>query len=148
MKDDNCVFCKIAANEIPSTQIYEDSNFLVIFDAYPHIEGQSLVITKNHISSKFEEIPEEVLVESIKVAKKVSEKLKVSFNAERIVQVIEGLDVAHMHIKLFPVQEPEKFGLQRLERLYPTPKEMISPEEFTRLKRKYEEGLSGKVKGE
>lgn len=32
MKDCNCIFCKIANGEIPSTTLYEDEDFRVILD--------------------------------------------------------------------------------------------------------------------
>ena len=35
MKEDNCIFCKIIAGEIPSRTIYEDDDFKVILDANP-----------------------------------------------------------------------------------------------------------------
>ena len=39
MKDCNCIFCKIANGEIPSTTLYEDEDFRVILDLGP--EGNS-----------------------------------------------------------------------------------------------------------
>ena len=35
MKDNNCIFCKLANGEIPTATIYEDENFRVILDANP-----------------------------------------------------------------------------------------------------------------
>ena len=35
MKDCNCIFCKIANGEIPSTTLYEDEDFRVILDLGP-----------------------------------------------------------------------------------------------------------------
>ena len=32
MRDDNCIFCKIANGEIPSATLYEDEDFRVILD--------------------------------------------------------------------------------------------------------------------
>ena len=33
MKDDNCIFCKLANGDIPTNTIYEDADFRVILDA-------------------------------------------------------------------------------------------------------------------
>ena len=41
---DNCIFCKIAAGEIPSTTLYEDDDVRVIFDIGPATKGHALVI--------------------------------------------------------------------------------------------------------
>ena len=35
MRDDNCIFCKIANGEIPSATLYEDEEFRVILDLGP-----------------------------------------------------------------------------------------------------------------
>mgnify|MGYP000784183755 FL=1 len=35
MKDDNCIFCKLAAGDIPTNTVYEDDTFRVIMDANP-----------------------------------------------------------------------------------------------------------------
>lgn len=35
MKDCNCIFCKIANGEIPSSTVYEDEDFRVILDLGP-----------------------------------------------------------------------------------------------------------------
>ena len=35
MKDKDCIFCKIAAGEIPSATLYEDDDFRVILDLGP-----------------------------------------------------------------------------------------------------------------
>ena len=47
MKDDNCIFCKLASGEIPSATIYEDADFRVILDLSPASKGHALIIPKN-----------------------------------------------------------------------------------------------------
>lgn len=49
MKD--CLFCKIAAGEIPSTKVYEDDKVLAFRDIEPQAKTHILVIPKEHISS-------------------------------------------------------------------------------------------------
>ena len=44
---DNCIFCKIAAGEIPSTTLYEDDDVRVIFDIGPATKGHALVIPRH-----------------------------------------------------------------------------------------------------
>ena len=48
MKEENCIFCKIAAGEIPSTALYEDDDFRVILDVGPASKGHALIIPKDH----------------------------------------------------------------------------------------------------
>ena len=56
MKDD-CIFCKIAAGEIPSQTIYEDDSYRVILDLGPAAKGHALILPKEHYADIFE-LPE------------------------------------------------------------------------------------------
>ena len=46
-----CIFCKIAAGEIPSTKVYEDEEILAFRDINPMAPTHILVIPKTHIPS-------------------------------------------------------------------------------------------------
>ena len=48
---ENCIFCKIAAGEIPSTKVYEDEQVLAFRDINPMAPTHILVIPKTHIPS-------------------------------------------------------------------------------------------------
>jgi len=48
---ENCLFCKIAAGEIPSTKVYEDEKILAFRDIAPQAPTHILVIPKSHIAS-------------------------------------------------------------------------------------------------
>ena len=44
MKDDNCIFCKLANGDIPTNSIYEDDDFKVILDASPATKGHAVIL--------------------------------------------------------------------------------------------------------
>ncbi|MBQ3048462.1 MAG: histidine triad nucleotide-binding protein [Oscillospiraceae bacterium] len=46
----SCIFCKIAAGEIPSNKVYEDDKVLAFYDLEPQAPVHFLVIPKEHIS--------------------------------------------------------------------------------------------------
>ena len=48
---DDCLFCKIIANEIPSSKVYEDDELFAFKDLYPKADVHILVIPKLHIES-------------------------------------------------------------------------------------------------
>lgn len=48
---EDCLFCKIAAGEIPSNKLYEDDTLLAFYDIDPQAPVHFLVIPKQHISS-------------------------------------------------------------------------------------------------
>ena len=48
---EDCLFCKIAAGEIPSKKLYEDGQVLAFYDIQPQARVHFLVIPKQHIPS-------------------------------------------------------------------------------------------------
>lgn len=54
----DCIFCKIAAGEIPSTKVYEDERILAFRDIHPEAKVHVLVIPKTHIPSMDAVTPE------------------------------------------------------------------------------------------
>ena len=48
MTDKECIFCKIAGGEIPSSTVYEDEDFRVILDLGPASKGHALILPKQH----------------------------------------------------------------------------------------------------
>ncbi len=103
MKED-CLFCKMVKGEVPCHKIWEDKNHLAFLSIFPNTEGFTVVITKEHYSSYFAEVPEEVVgglvVTAGKVAKLLDEKLD---GVGRTGLIFEGFGVNHLHAKLFPM---------------------------------------------
>ena len=48
---DNCLFCKIAAKQIPSSIVYEDDDLLAFKDIHPAAPVHLLVIPKQHVAT-------------------------------------------------------------------------------------------------
>ncbi len=106
MKDKNCIFCKIAAGEIPSNTIYEDEDFRVILDLSPASKGHALILPKEHCADIYE-IDEELAGKVMKLAKKLAvhmtEKLSCDgFNILQNNHEAAGQTVFHFHMHLIP----------------------------------------------
>ena len=54
MKDENCIFCKLANGDIPTNTVYEDEEFRVILDASPATRGHALILPKQHYANLYE----------------------------------------------------------------------------------------------
>ena len=54
MRDNDCIFCKIAAGEIPSATLYEDEDFRVILDLGPASKGHALILPKEHFRNLYD----------------------------------------------------------------------------------------------
>ena len=107
----NCVFCKIVNGEIDSVKIWENNEFLAILDIAPVVKGMTIIMPKKHYSSQIFEMPEQAYKNFLLAAQKTANLLKQKFNAKRVFMVVEGLDVDHAHIKLYPVQGEKPLGM-------------------------------------
>ena len=114
MRDENCIFCKIANGEIPSATIYEDDDFRVILDLGPATKGHALILPKDHFANLYE-LPEEEAKDVIVLAKKMAAKLKdvLGCDGYNIVQnngEVAGQTVFHFHMHLIPRYKNDKSG--------------------------------------
>ena len=105
--DNNCIFCKIAAGEIPSSTVYEDGEFRVIMDMSPAAKGHCIILPKEHAANIFE-LSEETAGKIFAVAKKVATAMKEELGCEGI-NVLQnngeaaGQTVFHVHMHLIHV---------------------------------------------
>ena len=106
MKNENCIFCKIAAGAIPSATIYEDDDFRVILDIEPASKGHALILPKEHYANLYE-LPEELAAKVLIVAKKVIASMTeiVGCDGYNVLQnngEVAGQTVFHFHMHLIP----------------------------------------------
>ncbi len=105
MKND-CVFCAIAAGEIPCFKVYEDEKVLAYLDINPFSRGHVLVIPKEH-SANLLETADEVLADLIVKVKKIAAHLKevlpcAGFNILQNNGTAAGQTVGHLHFHIVP----------------------------------------------
>ena len=102
----NCVFCAIAAGEIPCFKVYEDDLVLAYLDINPFTEGHTLVIPKAHTTGLLD-TPSETLRELIIRVQKVAARLKETlpcdgFNVLQNNGPAAGQTVPHIHFHIVP----------------------------------------------
>lgn len=109
MKDDTCIFCKLANGDIPTNMIYEDELFAVIMDASPASKGHALILPKEHYANVYE-LPEETAAAAFVLAKKLAGKMSAALGCDgmNILQnngTAAGQTVFHFHMHLIPRYE-------------------------------------------
>ncbi|MBC5737238.1 MULTISPECIES: histidine triad nucleotide-binding protein [Oscillospiraceae] len=96
----DCLFCKIAAGEIPSKKVYEDDQVLAFCDIDPQAPTHFLVIPKTHIGSCGEISSENsaVVAHAFEVIAKVARDLGVTdFRVVSNCGPQAGQSVPHLH---------------------------------------------------
>ncbi len=104
--DDNCIFCKIVAGQIPCHKLYEDGRVLAFLDVGPLSPGHTLVIPKHHAVT-LDDLPDEdaaaigaalpKLVKAVKSATGTQACNVLQNNGE-----IAGQVVMHVHFHIIP----------------------------------------------
>ena len=106
MKKDDCIFCKIAAGEIPSETVYEDDDFRAILDLGPAAKGHTLVIPKSH-SDNLLSVEPDTAAKALKVISKTANAIKEALGCDGI-NVVQnngeaaGQTVMHLHFHIIP----------------------------------------------
>lgn len=101
---ENCIFCKIANGEIPSTKLYEDDNMVIIKDLNPQAPVHLLLIPKKHYANIVEMSDEDAqtLAKCVKKLSTLVDELGLE-NGFRLVSN-KGTDgcqsVNHLHIHI------------------------------------------------
>ena len=96
----DCIFCKIAAGEIPSKKVYEDEQILAFYDIEPKAPVHVLVIPKTHIAGARDITADNaaVVAHIFAVISKVTKEL--GLDSYRVVSNIgeqAGQSVHHLH---------------------------------------------------
>ena len=103
MKDENCIFCKIGAGEIPTSKVYEDEHVIAFDDMEPLMPVHTLIIPKDHYANVGDNVPEETLGHVFGAVRKVAEIKGLTERGYRLL-VNTGEDasqsVKHLHVHL------------------------------------------------
>lgn len=101
MSKEDCVFCKIAAGEIPADKVYEDDLVLAFRDLSPQAPVHVLVIPKEHHDSIVDDIPDRTLAAMVAAVAKVAESEGVARTGFRTIAntgKAAGQTVMHAHL--------------------------------------------------
>jgi len=114
-ENDNCIFCKIAKNEIKSERVCESASFFAIRDINPKAKGHALVIPKQHFATLLD-IPNKLGNELLEIIKKVSsklmdDKLGDGFNVVMNNLSCAGQVVMHAHLHVIPRKEGDGLNI-------------------------------------
>ena len=104
--NNDCLFCKIIASEIPSTKIYEDDICYAFLDLHPVNIGHTLIVPKVHANNLYD-TPDTTIAHMATVTKKLSVAVKNALNADGInIEMnndpVAGQIIFHTHLHIIP----------------------------------------------
>ena len=119
------IFSRIIAGEIPSYKVAENEHYYAFLDINPLTKGHTLVVPKQEVDYYFD-LDDETLAGMNIFAKKVAHKIKEQTGCKKVAMVVLGLEVAHAHIHLIPMNSEKDVDFTR-EKL------VLTPEEFAEI---------------
>lgn len=115
------IFSRIIAGEIPCYKVAEDDRFFAFLDINPLAEGHTLVVPKQEVDYFFD-LDDRTLGDMMVFAKKIAQQIKRETGCKKVASVVLGLEVAHAHIHLIPMNSEKDVDFRR-EKLSFTPEE-------------------------
>lgn len=102
----DCLFCRIAAGEIPSKIVYQDEDVLAFHDIQPQAKYHVLIIPRRHIAASLNDFrPEDdqVLLKILATARNIAHESGIDQSGYRVVVNTgpdAGQSVFHIHFHL------------------------------------------------
>ncbi len=119
------IFSRIIAGEIPCYKVAEDERYFAFLDIAPLAKGHTLVVPKREVDY-FYDLEDDELQGMILFAKQIAKKIQATTQCRKVATVVLGLDVAHAHIHLIPMNSEKDVDFTR-EKL------SLTPEEFAKI---------------
>ncbi len=103
---DDCLFCKIAAKEIPARIVHEDGKTLAFLDINQRSPGHTMVISRTHARGLLD-LPDEEIYDLFAAVKRVLEKIEKAYKPDGFSiginhGAVSGQEVEHLHIHVMP----------------------------------------------
>ena len=108
--DPNCLFCKIAAGQIPAKKVYDDEDVLAFHDIHPWAPVHILVVPKEHFTSMVDVGPEQqaLLGKMLAVTPRLMKELGVVNGYRHVINTGRdgSQEVMHLHLHVMGGPRP------------------------------------------
>ncbi|HIY75888.1 MAG TPA: HIT family protein [Candidatus Sphingobacterium stercorigallinarum] len=128
------IFSKIIAGELPAFKVAESNDYLAFLDVNPLTEGHVLVIPKKETDYVFDINDDEYMGLWV-FSKIVAQGIKKAFPCEKVGVAVVGLEVAHAHIHLMPLNHVHDMNFEK-------PKLKLSEDRLSAIADKIREAIS------
>jgi len=106
------IFSRIVTGEIPAHKVAESNDYLAFLDISPLVRGHVLVIPKRETDDIFD-IEDDAYMGMWVFAKIVSQGIRKVFPCLKVGIAVMGLEVAHAHIHLVPINAMDDMNFAR-----------------------------------
>jgi histidine triad (HIT) family protein len=102
------IFTKIIKGDIPCHKVYEDERTIAFLDIHPLTTGHVLVVPKEQVDH-FDDLETEDYQAVWAAVRRIARRQKEVFGSNRVCIRVEGFDVPHAHVHVYPCNSPKDF---------------------------------------
>ncbi|VXB07544.1 Diadenosine tetraphosphate hydrolase [Arthrobacter sp. 9V] len=108
------LFTKIINGEIPGRFVWKDEEVVAFLTISPITQGHTLVVPREEVDSWTQASPE-LLAKVMDVAQRIGKVQESLFNAKRVGVLMEGFEVDHLHVHVWPAYSTADFELHNVD---------------------------------
>jgi histidine triad (HIT) family protein len=104
MSADHCVFCRIAAHELPASIVFEDDDHVAFLDQRPLFQGHTLVVPRAHVET-LPDLPPDRLAPFFALVQRLSVAVPAALDAAGTFVAMNNVvsqSVPHLHCHVVP----------------------------------------------
>lgn len=124
------LFTRIINGEVPGRFVWQDDDVVAFLTIAPITPGHTLVVPRREIEHWLE-ADAGTLSKVMAVAQRIGKAQEEAFGARRVGVLLEGYEVPHLHVHVWPTQSPKDFDVKRVD-LAPDPAAMDEAAEALR----------------
>lgn len=106
------LFTKIIDGVIPGQLVWKDALSAAFLDIEPLRPGHVLVVPREEIDH-WVDLPADILTHLTDVAAAIGRAQRTAFGSSRVGVIIQGFEVPHAHLHVFPTDDAADFDLRR-----------------------------------
>ncbi|MCL8208979.1 MAG: HIT family protein [Actinomycetia bacterium] len=107
-----CVFCRIAAGELPAHVVWEGDDLLAFLDIRPLNPGHLLVVPREHVPTVYD-LPPPRYAALMDGARRMAGRVAERLQPARVGLMVVGFDVDHAHVHVVPLHAVADLNLAR-----------------------------------
>jgi diadenosine tetraphosphate (Ap4A) HIT family hydrolase len=108
------LFTRIINGEIPGRFVWQDDDVVAFLTIAPITPGHTLVVPRREIEHWLE-ADTDTLATVMAVAQTIGRAQEKAFGAQRVGVLLEGYEVPHLHVHVWPTQSPQDFDVRRVD---------------------------------
>ena len=103
------IFSQIRAGALPGHIVWQDAQVFALLTIRPQRPGHVLVMPVEEIDH-WDDLPDALMQEVMRASRRLAQAIKQAFPCKRVALAICGLEIAHAHVHLFPIDRIEDFN--------------------------------------